>query len=289
MKSGYVAIIGEPNVGKSTLFNRLINTKISIVSDKPQTTRRKILGILTEDDCQCLFLDTPGIFEPIYEFQEKMAVAAKEAIEQADILIWVIEPFFRPEKFPLGFLKFFDKRKLFIAINKIDLIRKTDLLPAIEKIKVYNAEGIFPISALNGLGIDELKKAIIDNLPEGPFFYDADQISDQPERFFVSELIQEKLFIYLKKEIPYATCVIIEEFREREEEKKIYIRATIYVEKESQKGILIGRKGNLLKKIGSEARKEIESFLGKGVYLDLWVKVKEKWRKDPKFLRELGY
>ncbi|MEO0185104.1 MAG: GTPase Era [candidate division WOR-3 bacterium] len=288
MKSGNVAIIGEPNVGKSTLFNQLVNTKLAIVSDKPQTTRNRISGILTENDCQCVLIDTPGLFEPSYELQERMIMRIREAIEQADILIWVIEPFFKPEKFPAKLLKFFNEKKLFIAINKIDLTRKVDLLPLIEKLEIYNAQEIFPVCALTGEGIDELKKTILNNLPEGPFSYEPDQISDQPERFFVSELIREKLFVHLKKEVPYATCVMIEEFREREE-RKIYIRATIYVERESQKGILIGKKGGLLKKIGIEARKEIENFLGKNVYLDLWVKVREKWRKDPIFLKELGY
>ena len=288
MKSGYVAIIGEPNVGKSTLLNRLINTKLSIVSDKPQTTRNKILGILTENDCQCIFIDTPGIFEPTYELQEKMVNAAKEAINDADLLIWLVDPFFKPEKFPLKFLKFFDEKRLIIAINKIDLVKKNDILPLIDKLKAYNPDEIFPISALNGDGVEALKQTIFEKLPEGPFLYEPDQISDQPERFFVSEIIREKLFVHLKKEIPYATCVMIEEFKEQEG-RKIYIRATIYVERDTQKRILIGKGGNLLKRIGTEARKEIENFLGREVYIDLWVKVKEKWRKNPVFLKELGY
>jgi len=288
MKCGYVTIVGEPNVGKSTLLNRLINTKLAVVSKKPQTTRNKILGILTEADYQCLFLDTPGIFEPTYELQERMVTAVREAIQDADILIWVVDPFFKPERFSVKFRDFFNGKILFITINKIDLIKKSELLPLIEKLKVYNVEEIFPISALNGDGVDDLKKVIFEKLPEGPFLYESDQISDQPERFFVSELIREKLFQNLKKEIPYATCVMIEEFKEKEV-GKTYIRAVIYVERETQKGILIGKEGNLLKKIGTEARKEIENFLGRGVYLDLWIKVKEKWRKDPKFLKELGY
>ncbi|MEO0136478.1 MAG: GTPase Era [candidate division WOR-3 bacterium] len=288
MRSGYVAIIGEPNVGKSTLLNRFINTKLSIVSDKPQTTRNKILGILTEGDYQCIFIDTPGIFEPTYELQERMIAEAREAINDADLLVWLVDPFFKPEKFPVKFLKFFEDKKLVMAINKIDLVKKNDLLPVIEKLKVYNPEEIFLISALNGDGVEDLKKAIFARLPEGPFLYDPEQISDQPERFFVSEIIREKLFLNLKKEVPYATCVLIEEFREQEG-RKIYIRATIYVERDTQKRILIGKDGNLLKKIGTQARKDIENFLGRDVYLDLWVKVKEKWRKDPIFLKELGF
>lgn len=288
MKSGYIAIVGEPNVGKSVLLNRLINIKISIVSNKPQTTRNKILGILTEADCQCAFLDTPGIFEPTYELQEKMAAKVKEAIQNADIIIWVTIPFSRPEKTFVRLGHLIKGKPLFIVINKIDLVKKYELLPLVEKLKIYNPDRIFLISALNGDGINDLKKAIFEKLPEGPLLYEQDQISDQPERFFVSEFIREKLFHYLKKEIPYAVCVMIEEFRE-EEVGKTYIRATIYVEKATQKGILIGRAGNVLKKIGTEARRDIENFLGRKVYLDLWVKVKEKWRKDQKFLKELGY
>ncbi|MEO0094630.1 MAG: GTPase Era [candidate division WOR-3 bacterium] len=288
MKSGYVAIIGEPNVGKSTLLNRLINTKLSIVSNKPQTTRNKILGILTEKDCQCIFIDTPGIFEPTYELQERMVNAAREAINDADLLLWLVDPFFKPEKFPLKFLKFFNGKKLIIVVNKIDLVKKKDILPLIDRLKVYNPDEIFLISALKGDGVEELKQAVLQKLSEGPFLYEPDQISDQPERFFVSEIIREKLFIHLKKEIPYATCVMIEEFKEQEG-RKILIRATIYVERDTQKRILIGKSGSLLKRVGTEARKEIENFLGRDVYLDLWVKVREKWRKDPVFLKELGY
>uniref|UniRef100_A0A7V3VUF3 GTPase Era n=1 Tax=candidate division WOR-3 bacterium TaxID=2052148 RepID=A0A7V3VUF3_UNCW3 len=288
MKSGYVAIIGEPNVGKSTLLNRFLNSKLSIVSDKPQTTRKKILGILTEGEYQCLFLDTPGLFEPTYELQERMVNEAKEAIRDADLLLWLVDPFFKPEKFSTKFLNLFTNKRLIIAINKIDLVKKSELLPLIDKLKDYNPEEIFPISALNGDGVEELKMAILKRLPESPFLFEADQISDLPERDFVSEFIREKIFLYLRKEIPYATCVTIEEFKEQEG-KKIYIRANIYVERESQKRILIGKNGNLLKKIGTEARKDIENFLGQEVFLDLWVKVKENWRKDPKFLKELGF
>lgn len=288
MKCGYVAIIGVPNVGKSTLLNRLIKTDLSIVSDKPQTTRTKILGILTESESQCLFLDTPGIFEPSYELQGRMVNLAREAIDDADILIWIVDPFFKPEKFPVKFLNLFNGKRLIIAINKIDMVKKADLLPLIEKLKAFNCEEIFLISALNGDGVDDLKKGIFKRLPEGPYLYESDQISDQPERFFVSEFIRERLFLHLKEEVPYATCVIIDDFKEQEG-RKIYIRATIYVERDTQKIILIGKKGSLLKRIGVEARKKIEEFLGKEVYLDLWVKVKDKWRKDPLFLKELGY
>ncbi len=288
MKCGYVAIIGEPNVGKSTLLNQLIKIKLAAISDKPQTTRNRILGILTENDCQCLFLDTPGIFEPVYELQLRMTASAQAAIQEADILIWLQDPFSKQKELPKKYADFFDKKTLFIAMNKIDLIKKTEILQLIDRFKDFHAEEIFLISALTGDGVDELKAAILKRLPESPFLFEPDQISDLPERFFVSELIREKVFVHLKKEIPYATCVMIEEFREKAL-GKIYIQATIYVERHSQKGILIGKGGALLKKIGTESRKDIENFLGREIYLDLWVKVREKWRKDPKFLKELGY
>jgi GTP-binding protein Era len=288
MKSGYISIIGKPNVGKSTLLNRLLEIKLSIVSSKPQTTRRRILGILTEGDNQCYFLDTPGLIKPDYELQKLMVNQIKKAAKDADIIIWIVDPWFKPEDFPDALLKSCKKKPLICVINKIDLVPKTKLLPLIDKLEKINIKEIIPISALNGDGLLTLKKALFRHLPEGPFLYPVDDISDSPERFFVAELIRERVFEFFKKEIPYSTCVVIDEFKEREKGKD-YIRALIYVERKSQKGILIGKKGEALKKVGAEARKEIENFLGREVYLELWVKVKEKWRKDKKFLKELGY
>jgi GTP-binding protein Era len=288
MKSGYISIIGKPNVGKSTLLNRLLEIKLSIVSSKPQTTRRRILGILTEGDNQCYFLDTPGLIKPDYELQKLMVNQIKRAAKDADIIIWIVDPWFKPEDFPDALLKSCKKKPLICVINKIDLVPKTKLLPLIDKLEKINIKEIIPISALNGDGLLTLKKALFRHLPEGPFLYPVDDISDSPERFFVAELIRERVFEFFKKEIPYSTCVVIDEFKEREKGKD-YIRALIYVERKSQKGILIGKKGEALKKVGAEARKEIENFLGREVYLELWVKVKEKWRKDKKFLKELGY
>lgn len=288
MKAGYVSIIGKPNVGKSTLLNRLLEIKLSIVSSKPQTTRSKILGILTEGDYQCYFLDTPGLIKPNYELQKLMVAQIKKAVSDADLIIWVVDPWFKPEDFPEDFLKSLKEKPRIYIINKIDLVAKSKLLPIIETIKNLDDKEIIPISALNGDGIVELKKAIFKHLPESPFLYPVDDISDNPERFFVAELIRERVFEFFKKEIPYATCVAIDEFKEREKGKD-YIRALIYVERKSQKRILIGTNGEALKKVGAEARKEIENFLGREIYLDLWVKVKEKWRKDKKFLKEMGY
>ncbi|MBA7516290.1 GTPase Era [subsurface metagenome] len=288
MKSGYISIIGKPNVGKSTLLNRFLEIKLSIVSSKPQTTRKRILGILTEGDNQCYFLDTPGLIKPDYELQKLMVNQIKKAAKDADIIIWIVDPWFKPEDFPDALLKSCKKKPLICVINKIDLVPKTKLLPVIDKLEKINIKEIIPISALNGDGLVTLKKTLFRHLPEGPFLYPVDDISDSPERFFVAELIRERVFEFFKKEIPYSTCVVIDEFKEREKGKD-YIRALIYVERKSQKGILIGKKGEALKKVGAEARKEIENFLGREVYLELWVKVKEKWRKDKKFLKELGY
>ncbi len=288
MKSGYISIIGNPNVGKSTLLNRLLEIKLSIVSSKPQTTRQRILGILTEGNNQCYFLDTPGLIKPNYELQKLMVNQIRRATKDADLIIWIVDPWFKPEDFPKKLLESCKKKPLICVINKIDIVLKTKLLPIIDKLKKINIKEIIPISALKGDGLVTLKKAIFRYLPEGPFLYPVDDLSDSPERFFVAELIRERVFESFKKEIPYSTCVVIDEFKEREKGKD-YIRALIYVERKSQKGILIGKNGEALKKVGAEARKEIENFLGREVYLELWVKVKEKWRKDKKFLKELGY
>jgi len=288
MKSGYISIIGKPNVGKSTLLNRLLKIKLSIVTAKPQTTRKRILGILTEGEYQCYFLDTPGVIDPSYALQEQMVKQIKKAITDADIIVWMINPWFKPEDYPATFLKACKKKPVLCVINKIDLVQKGELLKVIDEVKELPVKEIIPISALSGDGIEACKKNIFKYLHEGPFLYPEEDISDQPERFFVAELIREKVFTSFSKEIPYSTCVLIDEFKERERGKD-FIRAIIYVERKSQKGILIGKNGEALKKVGEQARRAIEEFLGRGVYLELWVKVKEKWRKDRKFLKELGY
>ncbi len=288
MKSGYVSLIGKPNVGKSTLLNRLLRTKLAIVSSKPQTTRKRLLGIMTDGDCQCYFLDTPGLLKPDYELQKLMFDQIKSAVRDADIITCLVDPWFKPEDIPVEFIRSLSKNPILCVINKIDLVAKSQLLPIIDTIKTLDVEEIMPVSALHGEGTEELRKTIFQYLPEGAFFYPEEDLSDSPERFFVAELIREKVFEFFKKEIPYATCVVIEEFKERKKGKD-YIKALVYVERKSQKGILIGKNGEALKKIGAEARKEIEDFLGRQVYLELWVKVKEKWRKNKKFLKELGY
>jgi GTP-binding protein Era len=288
MQAGYVAIVGKPNVGKSTLLNRLLGMKISAVTHKPQTTRHRLNGILTEGEYQACFIDTPGIIEPEYELQVFMVKQIKTAINDADVIVLMVDPWSKNTNTYLELAKSANRTPIIIVINKIDLVAKSELLPLIEKFKNMSAREIIPVSALNGEGVDDLKGVIFKYLPEGDFIYPKDDISDAPERFFVADLIREKIFEIFKKEIPYASCVLIDDFKEREKGKN-YIRAVIYVERQSQKAIIIGKQGAALKEVGEKARREIENFLGKPVFLELWVKVKEKWRKNKKFLKELGY
>jgi len=290
-KSGYVALIGKPNVGKSTLMNALLGQKLSIVTPKPQTTRHRILGILTEKNTQMIFLDTPGLLKPRYKLQDKMLSAARRAMEESDVLLVLVEPV---EKIPDEILNTLStikgsQKPVILVINKIDTVNKKKLLPVINSYaSKFKLTKIFPISALKKEGLDELKCSLRENLPEGFPYYPEDMITEHPERFFVSEIIREKIFQNYGDEIPYSTTVLIEEFKEREG-RKDFIRANIIVEKDSQKGILIGKKGAALKKVGSAARDQIEQFLDRDVYLELFVKVREKWRKKDVFLKEFGY
>ncbi len=290
-KAGYVALIGRPNVGKSTLMNVLLGQKLSIVTSKPQTTRHRILGILSGKDYQIIFLDTPGLLIPRYKLQETMVKAAQSAIEEADILLFMTEPEEKISKANQNILSDLIKTKkpIILTINKIDLIEKEKLLPIIgEYAKRFGLPNIIPISALKNDGLDKVKHVLIDHLSIGFPFYPEDMITDHPERFFVAEIIREKIFQKYGEEIPYSTTVTIEEFIERDQGKD-YIRAVIYVEKDSQKGIIIGKQGAALKRVGQIAREELEMFLGRPVYLELFVKVKEKWRLRKGILRELGY
>lgn len=293
-RCGYVTIIGEPNVGKSTLMNALLNQKISIVTPKPQTTRHRVLGILSTSDYQTIFLDTPGIIKPKYLLQEAMMQCASTAIADADLLLFMIDatdP--KTDGNPAhdeAFSRLTDlKKPVFLVINKSDIVKKGDLLPVIDFYsKVFPFREIFPISALKQDGTANLFASIVRYLPQHPPFYPLDIVSDQSERFFVSEIIREKIFQRLREEVPYATTVDILEFKERGA-GKWFISADVYVERESQKGILIGRDGAMLKEIGSLARKDIEAFLGHPAFLELHVKVREKWREDKNWLARLGY
>lgn len=292
-RCGYVAIIGRPNAGKSTLLNQLLDFKLSIVTSKPQTTRQRILGILNEVDVQIIFLDTPGLIKPKYALQTAMMKIADQAIQTADILLVMIDVTSEEDSdFVLELfqnaLKNLELPKI-LLLNKVDLVPKEQLLPLIHR---FHAVGIFkeiiPISALNNDGVDIVKKNLIDILPVGERFYPEDTLTEQPEKFFVSEIIREKIFLYYGKEIPYSTDVIIEEFKERKESKD-FIRASIIVERQSQKVILIGKNGEALKRVGEESRKDIERFLDRKVFLELWVKVKVDWRKNNTVLKNLGY
>jgi len=290
-KSGYVAIVGKPNVGKSTLINDFLGCKLSIVTPKPQTTRKKIMGVLTKEEYQIVFYDTPGIMEPKYELQKYMVKKAYEAIEDADVVLLMAEPFEPPAEKDK---EFFEKLShlnipVILAINKVDLVEKDSLIPILSAYdQRFKFAEIVPISALKGTNLDLMLNLVVKYLPEGEPFYPEDYMTDYNERFLASEIIREKVFEFYGEEIPYSTTVEIEEFKEREAGKD-FIKAIIFVERDSQKGIIIGENGKAIKRVGVIAREEIEKQTGRKVYLELWVKVMEKWRKDKSKLRKLGY
>ncbi|HEY9165570.1 MAG TPA: GTPase Era [Candidatus Kryptonia bacterium] len=296
-RSGYVALIGEPNVGKSTLLNALLGQKLSIVTPKPQTTRHKIAGILTGENYQVVFLDTPGIINPRYALQEVMMSSTEEAIGEADIIVLMVDASGSAAADSLRHSAIVrqlsgekEKRPVLLALNKVDLVKKSEILPMIQKAsEIYPFKDIFPVSAVKGDNLDELKKCLVDYLPEGEQFYPEDYMSDRDERFFVSEIIREEIFKMFREEVPYSTTVEIEEFRDSDTERKTYIRAVIYVEKDSQKGILIGRSGSALKQIGQSSRRQIEKMIGHEIFLELFVKVEKEWRDDAAKIRRLGY
>lgn len=288
-KAGFVNIIGNPNVGKSTLMNAFVGEKLSIITSKAQTTRHRILGIVNGDDFQVILSDTPGIIKPAYELQESMMDFVKSAFDDADVLLYMVEIGEQELKDEAFFRKITNSKiPVLLLLNKID---KSDQQQLEEQVqmwseKVPNAE-IYPISALEGFNVKEVFGRIIELLPESPAFYPKDQLTDRPERFFVNETIREKILMHYKKEIPYAVEIDTEEFFE--EEKIIRMRAVIMVERETQKGIIIGHKGAALKRVGVEARKDLELFFGKQVHLELYVKVNKNWRSDQKQLKRFGY
>jgi GTP-binding protein Era len=291
-KSGFVAIVGKPNAGKSTLLNSFLGQKLSIVTPKAQTTRNKITGILTGKNYQIVFFDTPGIFEPSYKLQKYMVNNAVKSASSADLILLMIDALSKPDDSEKNVIKIIKemKKKTVLVLNKVDKIPdKGLLLPLIaEYNSLYGFNEIVPISALRGDGVSKLLDIILQSLSDGGMYYPEDEISDMPERFFVAEIIREKLFMQTQEEIPYSTTVQTDEMKTRED-GKMYIRATIYVERDSQKGIIIGNKGSMLKKIGQEARESIERWLDAPVYLDLWVSVKSDWRDKDSNLREFGY
>ena len=288
-KAGFVNIIGNPNVGKSTLMNAFVGEKLSIITSKAQTTRHRILGIVNGDDFQVVFSDTPGIIKPAYELQESMMGFVKSAFEDADVLLYMVEI----GEQELKDEAFFNKIKnseipVLLLLNKIDKSDQEQLESQVQlwAQKVPNAE-IIPISALEGFQVKEVFDRILELLPESPAFYPKDQLTDKPERFFINETIREKILIHYKKEIPYAVEVDTEEFFE--EENIIRIRSVIMVERETQKGIIIGHKGTALKRVGVEARKDLEKFFGKQIHLELYVKVNKNWRSNANQLKRFGY
>lgn len=289
-KSGFVAVIGRPNVGKSTLINKVIGQKIAIMSDKPQTTRSRIQCILTQDDAQFIFLDTPGIHKPKFKLGEYMLKAAEGTLKEVDAILFVIdatEKFGGGEKYILEKLSATNKPVILI-VNKIDLLEREKLLPIIAEYSArYNFAAVVPISAATGENISALTDEAKKFLPNGPKYYPADMVTDQPERLIIAELIREQILHVTDDEVPHSVAVDIEEITERKN-NLTYIRAVIYVERDSQKGILIGKGGEFLKNIGKNARPEIEMLLGKKIYLDLWVKVKRNWRNSPGTIQNLG-
>ena len=292
-KAGFVNIVGNPNVGKSTLMNQLVGEKISIATFKAQTTRHRIMGIVNTDDCQIVFSDTPGVLKPNYKMQEYMLQFSESALADADILLYVTDVVESPEK-NMDFLEKVAQMKIpvLVLINKIDELKGDDSTERLGEIVekwhklLPNAE-ILPVSAANKFGIDMLMKRIRELLPESPAYFDKDQLTDKPAKFFVSEIIREKILRYYDKEIPYSVEVVVERFKE--DEHHIHINAVIYVERDSQKGIIIGHQGVALKKVSTEARKSLEHFFGKAVYLELFVKVDKDWRNSERELGNFGY
>jgi len=289
-RSGYVSIIGRPNVGKSTLLNSILGEKVAIVTTKPQTTRNRIIGIKTLPGAQIIFIDTPGIHKPRHKLGEAMVKTALEALNEVDIILFMVEPR-SPEKEDLSVIEMLKKVRspVFLLINKIDTIKKTDLLPLIDHFKnLYSFNEIIPFSALTQDGMSLLMKRIFDYMPSGPKYYPDEFITDQLERFMVSEIIREKVMEMTEEEVPYSVAVEIAEWKERED-GLVVISGNIYVEREGQKGIIIGKRGAMLKSIGSAARIDIERLLNTKVFLELWVKVKKDWRNNKTTMRELGY
>lgn len=291
-KSGFISIIGRPNVGKSTFLNRVIGQKIAIMSDKPQTTRNKVQGVLTTNDAQLVFIDTPGIHKPKHKLGDFMMKVAQNTLKEVDIVLFMVnaeEGFGRGEEFILDKFQSI-KTPVFLVINKIDLVHPDQLMEIIVSYKEkYPFAEIIPISALEGNNLEVLLGVIKKYIPEGPQYYPADQVTDHPERFIVSELIREKALHLTREEIPHSLAVVIEKMERLEDKDVVHVMATIIVERDSQKGIVIGKQGSMLKEVGKRARQDIENLLGTKVFLELWVKVQKDWRNKMSQLRDFGF
>lgn len=290
-KSGFAAIIGRPNVGKSTFLNHVIGQKIAIMSDKPQTTRNKIQGVLTQDDAQIIFIDTPGIHKPKHRLGDFMVKVAENTLNEVDLILFMInakEGYGKGDQYIIDLLKK-THTPVFLVINKVDLVHPDDLLPLIDTYKdKHDFTEIVPISALEGKNVARLLDQIKTYLPEGPQYYPSDQVTDHPERFIITELIREKALHLTREEVPHSIAVVLENM-EKKKSDTIYVQAAIVTERPTQKGILIGKQGSMLKKIGQKAREDIEALLGSKVYLELWVKVKKDWRNKQSQLYEYGF
>lgn len=291
-KSGFVALIGRPNVGKSTLLNSIIGTKVAIMSDKPQTTRNKIHGVYTTENAQIVFVDTPGIHKPRHKLGEFMINVAEKTLNEVDLILFLVsadEPLGKGDQYIMERLRKVNK-PIFLVINKIDKVHPDGLLPFIDNYRKHvDFAEVVPISAMYGNNVSKLIELVIDRLHEGPKFYPDDQISDHPEHFIVAEMIREKVLHLTREEVPHSVTVVVEQMKRREKSDIIDIHATIIVERASQKGIIIGKQGRMLKEIGTRARKDIEWILGNRVYLELWVKVQEDWRNRTNLLNEYGF
>ncbi|WP_080845001.1 GTPase Era [Cytobacillus gottheilii] len=291
-KSGFISIIGRPNVGKSTFLNRVIGQKIAIMSDKPQTTRNKVQGVLTKADAQFIFIDTPGIHKPKHKLGDFMMKVAQNTLKGVDVVLFMVnaeEGFGKGEEFIIEKFQTVNT-PIFLVINKIDQIHPDQLLSVIESYKEkYDFKEIVPISALEGNNVETLLEQLKEYMPEGPQYYPADQVTDHPERFIVSELIREKALHLTREEIPHSLAVLIDKMERKDDKDLVHVMATIIVERDSQKGIVIGKQGKMLKEIGQRARLDIENLLGSKVFLELWVKVQKDWRNKMTQLRDFGF
>jgi GTP-binding protein Era len=291
VKSGFVSFLGRPNAGKSTLLNRIVGQKLAIVSDKPQTTRTRILGVKNYDSGQVVFVDTPGVHKPMHRMNVRMVDTALEAMREVDVIALVIDVSQKPgagDQYLLDLLKDIQS-PVVLALNKVDLIAKPKLLPLMDQYRrAHNFAEIVPVSALDGTNVDVLERLFLEHLPEGEPLYPPDYLTDQPERFFVAEIVREQVLQHTHAEIPFSTAVVIDRFEEPGEDGVMRLYCTILVDRESQKPIVVGRGGAMIKKIGTTAREELERFFGTRVYLDLHVKVKSEWREDERLLDEMG-
>ena len=290
-KSGFISIIGRPNVGKSTFMNRVIGQKIAIISDKPQTTRNKIQGVYTKDDAQMIFIDTPGIHKPKHRLGDHLVKIAESTLNEVDAVLFMInahEGYGKGDQYILERLQKVNS-PVFLIINKVDLIHPDELFPLIDLYKdKYDFEEVVPISALEGNNVSNLLELLQKQLPTGPMYYDEDQITDHPENFIIRELIREKVLQLTKEEVPHSIAVVLENI-EKSDTEKLLIQATIVTERDTQRGILIGKKGSMLKNIGRKARIDIEALLGTKVYLELWIKVQKDWRNNQNKLKKFGF